>query len=203
MPRTSTLRRAFAAAAAGAAMALSAAPASAVVLPTQLPCVPGVTCPEEEPKCANRNVEPASGNLAVVRRATLCLLNVERAERDLSRFRHNRPLRGVANKYARSMVKLSFFDHVSPLGSTFVERIKRSAYLDDAKTYRLGENLAWGVGPLSTPRRIVRAWMLSPGHRANILNGGFRDIGVGVALGIPIAGGGLGATYVNEFGSRG
>ena len=202
MPRTSTLRRALVIAAAGATMALSAAPASEAKPSRQLPCVPGTTCPEEQPKCANRNVEPASGNLAIVRRATLCLLNQERAERDLSRFRDNRPLRGVAAKYARSMVKLSFFDHISPLGSTFVERIKRSAYLRGADGYNLGENLAWGAGPLSTPRLIVRAWMLSPGHRANILNGSFRDIGVGVALGVPVAGGGLGATYVNEFGAR-
>jgi uncharacterized protein YkwD len=44
--------------------------------------------------------------------------------------------------------------------------------------------------------------MHSPGHRANILNGAFRDIGVGLTLGVPVAGGGSGATYVNEFGTR-
>lgn len=204
IPTKTNLRRAWIVAAAGAAAALPAAPASAAHQPSQLPCVAGVTCPEPSaPRCANANLEPAGGNLAKVRRATLCLLNRERAERGLGRLRANRPLRRVATKYAKQMVSLGFFDHVSPAGSTFVERIQRSRYLEDANGYDLGENLAWGGGPLSTPRRIVVSWMNSPGHRANILNGAYRDIGIGVVPGIPVAGGGLGATYVNEFGTRG
>ena len=42
--------------------------------------------------------------------------------------------------------------------------------------------------------------MHSPGHRRNVLDGGFREIGIGIAVGSPT--GGAGATYVNEFGSR-
>jgi uncharacterized protein YkwD len=202
MPRNGNLRRALVAAAASAAMALTAAPASASVLPVQLPCVKGVTCQDEQPACKHAGTVPAPGNLKAIRRATLCLLNVERTQRGLHKLHANNALRGVATKYAKSMVKLDFFDHVSPGGSTFVERIKRSIYLDDANGYSLGENLAWGGGPLSTPERIVRSWMNSPGHRANILNGDFRDIGVGVTLGVPVPGL-SGATYVNEFGTRG
>jgi uncharacterized protein YkwD len=132
----------------------------------------------------------------------MLLLNRERTSRGLGKLRANRPLRGVATKYARKMVAQSFFEHVSPGGSTFVDRIKRSDYIDGGDGYNLGENLAWGGGVQSAPRLIVRAWMNSPGHRANIINGAFRDIGVGVTLGVPVAGGGSGATYVNEFGTR-
>ena len=47
--------------------------------------------------------------------------------------------------------------------------------------------------------------MHSPGHRANILNGGFRDIGIGIATGAPVhlRGAANGATYTTDFGFRG
>jgi uncharacterized protein YkwD len=44
--------------------------------------------------------------------------------------------------------------------------------------------------------------MNSPGHRANILKRGYRHMGVGVTLGIPVAGGGTGATITVDFGVR-
>ena len=181
---------------------LPSAPAGADLLPVPVPvpCVPGLTC--SKPICENENLKPAEGNLAEIRGATLCLLNHERTKRGLDRLRANRTLRNVATRYAQRMVQNSFFDHVSPTGSTFVQRIKQAAYLDGARGYSIGENLAWGGGDQSTPKRIVRAWMHSAGHRHNILNGSFEDIGVGVSLGVPVAGGGQGATYVNEFGQR-
>jgi uncharacterized protein YkwD len=195
------LRQAWIVVALTAIFTLPSAPAGAQLLPTELPCVPGLTCPPK-PVCANEDLRPGEDNLALIRSATLCLLNHERTERGLEKLRANRPLRNVATRYARRMVEDRFFDHVSPGGSTFVQRIKQTAYLARAAGYSIGENLAWGGGALSTPKRIVRAWMNSPGHRRNILNGAFEDIGVGVALGVPVAGGGQGATYVNEFGRR-
>jgi uncharacterized protein YkwD len=44
--------------------------------------------------------------------------------------------------------------------------------------------------------------MHSPPHRANILDPGFRDAGVGVARGFPLGGGGAAATYTVDFGAR-
>ena len=171
--------------------------------PTELGCVPDVTCPRPSLPCPNGDIQPAPGNLADIRHSTLCLLNIQRAKHKLIRFRENGQLGAVAARYARRMVDLSFFAHVTPGGQTFVRRIEQSAYLAHANGYEVGENLAWGEGFLATPRQIVRSWMHSPEHRANILNGHFRDIGFGVALGTPVAGGGPGATYVNEFGRRG
>ena len=50
---------------------------------------------------------------------------------------------------------------------------------------------------------IMRLWMNSPGHRANILNGSFREIGIGVAYDAPVAGGGKPVgTYTTDFGAR-
>jgi uncharacterized protein YkwD len=67
----------------------------------------------------------------------------------------------------------------------------------------VGENLAWGSHGYSRPSVIMRMWMNSPGHRANILNGSFREIGVGLAYDAPVEHGGKPAcTYATEFGSR-
>jgi hypothetical protein len=65
----------------------------------------------------------------------------------------------------------------------------------------LGENLAWGTGGLATPGAIMQAWMNSPGHRENILNPDFREVGIGVVAGNPAAADGYGATYATEFGA--
>jgi uncharacterized protein YkwD len=151
--------------------------------------------------CAAASLKPSAANAPQVHHATLCLLNEERTSRGLPRLREQGSLTGVARAYARLMVSERFFDHVSPGGSTMAQRIKRTNYLDGTHGWSLGENLAWGSGSLATPAQIVDAWMHSAGHRANILDGSFREIGIGIAIGSPT--GGQGATYVNEFGQRG
>jgi uncharacterized protein YkwD len=147
---------------------------------------------------------PSSTNAAKVRRATLCLLNVQRRAQGLSPLHENRRLRSAAAAYSKLMVRLGFFDHTSPTGSTMQSRITATHYLDGARSWSIGENIAYGTGPYGTPRAIVRSWMHSPGHRANILNGTFRDIGIGIAKGAPVAGGANagGGTYTTDFGYR-
>jgi uncharacterized protein YkwD len=155
--------------------------------------------------CAGAHSVPNSRNAAVVRHATLCLLNRERARHHLPRLRASKSLRRAARSYSGTMVRHGFFSHVSPSGSTMTTRIKRTRYLRGARRWALGENLAWGSGSQSTPAQIVRAWMHSPGHRANILNGSFREIGIGVVRGAPrrVGASTAAATYTTEFGRRG
>lgn len=174
-----------------------------------LPCLKGVTCtdsgagttpPPAAPGCAYADLTPALGNAGKIRRATLCLLNKQRTKRHLKRLRTNSELRAAAQRFAVQMVVQRFFDHTSPGGTTFVQRIEKTDYLTKATQWSLGENLGWGQGDLATPRSIVKAWMNSPGHRRNILDRSYREIGIGIAVGTPV--GGSGATYVNEFGKR-
>jgi uncharacterized protein YkwD len=81
------------------------------------------------------------------------------------------------------------------------QRLRSVDYLRSGLTaWAYGENIAWGEKGLSTPKSIVKAWMGSPGHRANILDRSFREIGLGVSLGSPD--GPDGATYVHDFGRR-
>lgn len=76
-------------------------------------------------------------------------------------------------------------------------RLKKFGY--HWRTY--GENIAWGSGSRGSPKSIFRSWMKTRGHRSNILNRRFREIGVGVETGT--FKGTRGATvYTVDFGTR-
>jgi uncharacterized protein YkwD len=155
-------------------------------------------------RCTDADALPGQAGVADLRDATMCLMNAERTARGIARLQAEPLLGRVAAGYARQMVRGRFFDHTSPDGSTMLARIGATRYLRHVTSWSLGENLAWGTGPLSTPRATVRAWMQSPEHRANLLDRRFADVGIGVAAGAPIAldAGELGGTYVTDFGRR-
>jgi uncharacterized protein YkwD len=155
--------------------------------------------------CRGADTTPTARSIGSARAATLCLLNREREARGLHRLRAHRMLTAAAQRYAGAMVRGGFFSHVSPAGTTLEERIReQTRYLAGALRYTIGENIAWGQGDLAKPRAIVAAWMASPGHRANILRAAFREIGIGIAPGAPVAGVAAvrAVTYTNEFGTR-
>jgi uncharacterized protein YkwD len=149
--------------------------------------------------CANADAVPAAG-LDVVAEATLCLLNGERADHGLAPLASNAKLATAASAFAQDLVAGSYFSHTGRDGSDILDRIERTGYIRDDRPWRVGENLAWGTGVLATPGAIVQAWMGSPGHRDNILNPAYREIGIGVAAGNPSRADGAGATYATEFG---
>src|SRR5215208_524352 len=149
--------------------------------------------------CANPDLSPAATNLGPVGVATLCLLNGERADHGLAPLALSSQLSAAATAYAQDMVAGSYFSHTGRDGSTVYDRVKATGYIQPGSGWALGENLAWGTGILSTPASILQAWMNSPGHRENILNPDYSEIGVGVAIGNPAQPDGLGATYATDF----
>ncbi len=151
--------------------------------------------------CVDADLEPAADNLPRIRAAIVCLHNQIRAEHGLSTLRNAARLRRAAVGHSRDMVSDTYFEHTTPAGVTMVDRIMRARYVREDQGWLLGENLAWGTGSLATPRGAVEAWMDSPGHRSNILKRGYRDIGVGVVLGVPVSDAD-GATYTVDFGVR-
>ena len=156
-----------------------------------------------EASCADATLRPNNENLERIRAATLCLLNAERATRDLAPLRVNERLSSAAQGYSAKMVRKRFFAHVCPQGSTLKSRSRSAKYLNESvRDYALGENLAWASGSLSTPKSIVRGWMRSHAHRESILSETFRDVGVGIAPGAPRKVRGRAATYTTEFGYR-
>jgi uncharacterized protein YkwD len=153
-------------------------------------------------QCANIDVVPTEGNLDDVRAAVLCLHNRDRSARGLPSLRENAKLRAAAADHSGDMVARQYFSHDAPDGDDMVDRVLRTGYARGAGYWSLGENIAYGTDELATAARIHRAWMRSPGHRANILRRRFREIGIGIALGAPIAHGLTGATYTADFGLR-
>ncbi len=151
--------------------------------------------------CAGANLLPALASVATAKAATLCLVNGERASRGLAPLTEQPVLAAAAQNYAQAMVSQRFFDHVSPAGQTIDDRL--ASYVGSTGIWATAENLAWGQGALATPASIIRNWMSSEGHRDNILNPEYAEVGVGVAIGSPT--GGLpaaAATYVTEFGGH-
>ena len=150
--------------------------------------------------CSGASASASQVSKRVLVRATLCVLNHERAKHGLRKLRLDKRLSRAARMHSAAMARHSFFSHNSRNGSSFVERIRRSGYLRGARNWSVGENIAWGSGSRSAVRSIARAWMNSPGHRANILSRSFRAIGIGISYGTPA--GIEGATYTTDFGRR-
>ena len=131
----------------------------------------------------------------------MCLLNQQRAAAGLPRIHANRKLARAARRHSDDMVARDYFDHSSPSGVTLVDRLTAVHYVTARIAWYAAENIAWGMGHSATPAAIVRMWMHSPPHRANILSSQARDAGVGIAVGAP--GRHRGATYTLDFGRRG
>ncbi len=134
------------------------------------------------------------------REGVRCEVNAVRASFGLKPLAANGRLRRSAQSHANDMVTRRYFSHVSPSGGDVTGRVRTAGYLRGAHGFSVGENIAWGQGPLGTPAATVDAWMHSPPHRAIILTAGFREAGVGVAAGTPAGSAGL--TWVLNVGRR-
>ncbi|QKW37283.1 hypothetical protein HUT06_27440 [Actinomadura sp. NAK00032] len=113
---------------------------------------------------------PAAGGAAA---QVISLVNKERAKNGCRALTSNGKLAAAAQRHSADMARRGFFDHTNPDGKSPGDRITAAGYR--WSTY--GENIAKGQ---PTPASVMKSWMNSPGHRANILNCGFREIGVGV-----------------------
>ena len=141
-------------------------------------------------------------SLKLARRALLCLLNQTRRAHGLKPLRANPRLLKAAERHSKSMVVRGYFSHVEPGGASSLDRVRRTGYLRGARAWTCGENIGWGDGPTSTPRNMMRAWMASAPHRANILTRGFREVGLGGVPGRPGRPGPGAGTYTTVFGGR-
>ncbi len=84
----------------------------------------------------------------------------------------------------------------TPCGQSFIGVFRRAGYARGS--YSVGENLAWGTGPLGSPQNAVTGWLNSPPHRAALLSGRWREIGIAY-----VTGPGGGALWVAQFGRHG
>ncbi|MFE9880742.1 sigma-70 family RNA polymerase sigma factor [Streptomyces sp. NPDC005784] len=112
------------------------------------------------------------------------LVNKERAAAGCGPLTEDTQLEEAARAHSDDMAARDFFDHTNP-----GQRITAAGYR--WSTY--GENIAMGQ---QTPQAVMDSWMNSPGHRANILNRSFKNIGVGVHKGSG------GPWWTQDFGAK-
>ncbi|MFC6088756.1 CAP domain-containing protein [Saccharothrix lopnurensis] len=122
--------------------------------------------------------------------SVLSLTNQERSAAGCPALAVNDQLAAAARRHNDEMIRTGNFSHTGVDGSTAAQRVSEAGY-----PYRVtAENIAAGQG---TAGEVVRDWMNSAGHRANILNCELRDLGV--AYGVDAGGR---AYWTQEFGVR-
>lgn len=104
--------------------------------------------------------------------------NMRRAENGLPVLKENAKLDAAAKAKADDLFEKQYFEHMSPDGKGPSDLAKAADY----SYLIIGENLA--LGNFENDTKLVDAWMASPGHRANILNNKYIEIGVAVEMGM-------------------
>lgn len=100
--------------------------------------------------------------------------NAQRASNGLPELRANSQLNQAAQAKAEDMVARNYWSHATPDGKQPWWFVTNAGY----SYTTVGENLAYGF---IASNATVAGWMNSPGHRANILNSNFQDVGIGIA----------------------
>ena len=104
--------------------------------------------------------------------------NFHRKEGGVPILAENENLNMAAKAKVQDMFEKQYFAHISPLGKGAGDLAEKAGY----KFISIGENLA--LGNFENDETLVKGWMDSPGHRANILNGGYSEIGIAVGKGV-------------------
>lgn len=131
------------------------------------------TKPNTTPTQPTQNNEQAS-TVSQEASEVIRLVNVERSKNGLAPLKVNAELSKVATVKAQDMIDKNYFSHTSPTYGSPFDMMKKFGINYTAA----GENIAYGQ---KTPAEVMNGWMNSSGHRANILNSNFTEIGVGVA----------------------
>ena len=180
--------------------------------------------------CVDEDLKPTrttstTQNNAILTRAenaVRCLINQERAKVGRPALAVHSALGLAARRHSTDMVARNYYSHTAlapaPNGAQPADRVRNAGYPGILRN----ENIAWGLGSLSTPKQVVQVMWMDPQwryhtsptnkHRDGILNPLSKEIGIGVAFGVPqttckqfatpAVCAGQGATYTADFGSR-
>ena len=111
--------------------------------------------------------------------------NAQRIKYKRKPFNYSGKLKLAAQGHSSDMARLNFFSHTSKLKGkkSFLDRINGVNYYG----YYYGENIVYSFSLedqnyLDLAKHLVKLWMSSDGHRKNILNKNFKDLGCGIYL---------------------
>ncbi|XVS61296.1 CAP domain-containing protein [Actinosynnema sp. CA-299493] len=160
-----------------------AAPSSSATTTSEPPpaTTTTTTTTVEPPKQAQVQEEPPAPpaptktEVDLAEAAVVELTNGERAANGCPALAADGRLAAAARAHSADMAAQNYFDHVSKDGRSFVDRVKAAGYPAPG-----AENIAAGQ---RTAEAVLKGWMDSPGHRANILNCKLKTLGVGLARG--------------------
>lgn len=133
-----------------------------------------------EPELESEPINQSTDHTILNAENILYYTNLERTSRGLKPLRFSSKLTRSANAKSKDMFASQYFAHESPADSK-----KTFAYFIDNESYqfvRVSENLA--MGDFTTAKDVVKAWMDSSTHRANIVFADYRDIGASVQKGM-------------------
>lgn len=131
-----------------------------------------------------------------------CLVNYARKKKGIRPLRHNTRLdRSSAIKMSR-IKRCNDFSHTA-CGRSFASSFRTSGYMNGVSSWSVGENIAWWApASRAEPQKIFEAWLDSPGHRANIFKGGWREQGVRAVRSSGFQGSRDAIIWVSQFGYR-
>jgi uncharacterized protein YkwD len=154
-----------------------AQPAPVLGLPsTEAPMSPPAGSSPTPQTSTTTKAPPANGRSMPMEEAVVRLVNEARSKAGCQPLAVDARLATAARAHSMDMAVHNYFSHTTPQGVTVGTRVTNSGY----RWSLVGENIAEGQRDANA---VMRAWLNSPGHRANILNCRFRNIGVGLAFG--------------------
>lgn len=174
----------------GMMVVMAALPALDVEAAPMLQNTPDVVEDSEPPPLNPR--QAAQQDPAQLVAQVVTLVNAERAKQGAGPLQANDNLMRSAQDYSVILGQGTCFEHTCAPVPELRNRVTNAGY---GGFSRIGENIAAGD---QTAEAVVASWMTSPGHRANILNPEFKEIGVGVTR----SQGEFGIYWVQVFGTR-
>ncbi len=138
-----------------------------------------------------------SAPISVQETAMKCLINFARGQAGLPKLGDTRKLNASALNKAADILRCNQFSHEA-CGRDFLFWFRRGGYVG-AGCWWAGENLAWGSGHLGSARAIMKAWLRSASHRANVLSSDYSEAGISLRVG-SLSGTSDAHVWVNHFG---
>lgn len=130
----------------------------------------------EKPKT---NFDRKTVNVLDIERRVFDLINKKRTEAGLSPLVRNESITRMARLHSENMAAYDYFSHTGFDGKMVNDRADAAGI---KHWRRIGENIAYNRGYGDPTEIAVEKWMLSPGHRDNILKSDWKESGIGVAV---------------------
>lgn len=121
------------------------------------------------------SVAPSLDEASSIERRAFEQTNLVRRQHGLPPFQWDSELCRLARSHSENMGRLKFFSHSTPEGHRLKDRARNAGI----RFVVIAENIAYNMGYDDPGSFAVQRWMVSPGHRANILYAGFQAMAVG------------------------